>query len=94
MNVENGEEASTGTTAITNVFVTDAHIIGDDTRRDSHVITVALEVTVGTVKIGVGGVHTSAYANPVGAKRIITVRNGNLYVKQGANGDKFVITTV
>ncbi len=90
---KNGDLVTTGTTALT--FLT----CGDDrnnsgTFEGARAITYNILVVSGTPKFGIGGVASTAYANPASAGVFsIKCRNGNLAVVQSGNGDTYRITT-
>lgn len=85
MNVRVGEEASAGTTNDTAIVMSEF----PTTEKLTHFIT----VINGTCKFGVGSVPTTATGFTSSMKvPPIKCKNGDLRVKQSANGDDFVIT--
>lgn len=84
MNVLNGDEVAVGSTTTTLLVMTD--------KPAGSLQEFTIEVTVGTVQIGIDTVASASYANPVGAKRVFTCANGRLAVKCGTSGSKFVIS--
>lgn len=84
MDVLNGDEVAVGSTTTTLINMTD--------KPASSLQEFTIEVTVGTVQIGIASITSTSYANPVGAKRVLSCPNGKLAVKCGTSGSKFVIS--
>jgi len=90
VSVRNGDLVPAGSTSATPVLITDALAA----ERGEKIITYTVEVVSGTIKFGVGSIGANSYGNPVGAKRMITCKNGELYFQAASGADTFVITGI